>query len=365
MGNLLLDEIEWGEPILPAVNDPAWEAEAKRRVGRVGEVDRRVAGNPWIREACVALSSYRPSQVPPHMGNIGGLVIAQENSCRYCYGANRAYLKIMGYSEAFIRQLEHDVDVAELDVRESAAIAFCRNLARAKPRPAKAALEHLVELGYSRAAVSEMAFHISAACFYNRIGVLTACPPERAFERLANGPIGRVVGVVTPLVRQLTTLTWQRRPLSQDDELALASGPFGRIVSALAGLPAANLMKSALDGAFASPVVSHAAKALMFAIVGRTLDCSYSEGESRRLLGADHYELAEIDAAILTLRSARLPPHESALLSWVRDTVHYQTPVIQARTRAIVSEIGPVVALEAIGVAALANATVRLAMLLE
>ena len=28
---LLLEQIEWGEPILPTVVDPAWEAETKRR----------------------------------------------------------------------------------------------------------------------------------------------------------------------------------------------------------------------------------------------------------------------------------------------------------------------------------------------
>ena len=53
------------------------------------------------------------------------------------------------------------------------------------------------------------------------------------------------------------------------------------------------------------------------------------------------------------------------LLSWVRDTVHYQTAAIQNQTRALAADIGDAAVLEAIGVAALANATVRLAMLLE
>jgi len=361
---LLLDQIEWGDPILPAVDDPAWEAEAKRRVGRVGEIDRRVAPNPWIRELCVACVSYRPTHVPARLFNIAGFVTAQENACRYCYGANRAALKVMGFSEALIRQIEHDAAVADLDARERAVIAFCRNLARAKPRPSRAALEQLVGLGYSKATANELALLIASFCFYNRVGVLTACPPERAFERFANGPLGRVMGVVAPLTMSLTTLLRRPPRAVADDATALAAGPFGEIVASLAGLPAARIVKVALDGAFASQVVSRPTKALMFAIVGRALDCRYTEAESRALLAADGYDAAAVDAAVHTLADSRLPPREAALLPWVRDTVHYQTAAIQARTRALLNDIGPAATLEAIGVAALANGMVRLAMLL-
>ena len=48
------------------------------------------------------MTSYRPVAMPQRLFNIGALVTAQENSCRYCYGANRAYMKILGYSESFI-----------------------------------------------------------------------------------------------------------------------------------------------------------------------------------------------------------------------------------------------------------------------
>ena len=49
----------------------------------------------------------------------------------------------------------------------------------------------------------------------------------------------------------------------------------------------------------------------------------------------------------------------------MRDTVYYQTAAIQNQTRALAADIGSAAVLEAIGVAALANGTVRLAMLLE
>jgi alkylhydroperoxidase family enzyme len=361
----LLDEIQWGEPILPAVADPAWEAEIKRRGGRVFGVDRRVAPLPWLREACLGMTTYRPSEVSQRLFTLGAMVTAQENSCRYCYGANRAFLKILGYSESFISRLERDAHVAELDDRERGFIAFCRNLARSRPRPAKAERDALIKLGYAPLAVHEIAFLIAMGCFYNRIGVLTACPPELGFERLANGILGRVMGLAMPLMSRLTARRGAAQQGASIDAKSLASGPFGPVVATLAGLPAAAMMKAALDGAFASTVLARSTKALMFAIVARTLGCRHSEAEARKLLLSEHFDEAEIDAALATLASKRIPPHETGLLPWVRDTIHYQTAAVQNQTRALTADVGTAAMLEAIGVAALANATVRLAMLLE
>lgn len=359
----LLDEIQWGESILPPVTDPAWEREIKRRGGRVGEIDRRVAPNAWLREVCLAMSTYHASEVPDRLLNIGALVTAQENSCRYCYGATRAYLKIMGYPESFIRRIERDVHMAELDDMERAGIAFCRNLARSRPRPARADRDVLISLGYSALAVHEMALMISLGCFYNRIGILIACPPERGFERMANGFIGHLMRLLGPVMRALPA--WHHpQSVNLMDATALANGAFGPIVATLVGLPGAAMLKGALDGAFASTVLPRHIKALMFAVVARTLGCQHSEVEARRLLQSEDLDEAEIESTLATLDSKALAPHEIRLLSWVRDTVHYQTGALQNQTRALAADIGNAAALEAIGVAALANATVRLAMLL-
>jgi hypothetical protein len=67
----------------------------------------------------------------------------------------------------------------------------------------------------------------------------------------------------------------------------------------------------------------------------------------------------------LTLQSPRLSQRDARLIPWVRNTVYYQTAMVQKQTGTLVAEIGDAAILEAIGVAALANATVRLATLLE
>jgi hypothetical protein len=74
---------------------------------------------------------------------------------------------------------------------------------------------------------------------------------------------------------------------------------------------------------------------------------------------------AEVDSALATLQTDQLPSEQSDLLSWSRDTVSYDTPSIQRKTRALAASLGDAKLLEAIGTASLANATVRLAMLLE
>lgn len=362
----LLNEIQWGEPILPAVMDPAWEAELKRRQGRVGETDKRVAPNPWLREAALNLGGYRPRYISARLANIGTLVTAQENSCRYCYGATRSTMRLLGYSESLIGRIERDAHVADLDDKERAFIQFCRNLARSRPRPVRGDREALIRLGYEPLAVTEMAYLIAVGCFFNRVATFMACPPERAFERFANGYLGRLVGFAAPLARALAALKRPAPEAPAASPLPPDSGPFASIVATLAGLPvAASDLRGALEGAFASPLLPRRVKALMFAVVAQSLDCRHCETEACALLQSEGFTGQEIAAALATLDSPRLEPFETKLLTWVRGTVHYQPSAIQEQTRALVAEIGAEKTLEAIGVAALANATVRLAMLLE
>ena len=60
----LLNEIEWGEPILPRVSDPEWEATIKRRGAPLGEAEQRVSPIKWIRETCLWVLTYRAREIP-------------------------------------------------------------------------------------------------------------------------------------------------------------------------------------------------------------------------------------------------------------------------------------------------------------
>jgi alkylhydroperoxidase family enzyme len=360
----LLSEIEWGEPLLAPDIDPGWETELKRRGGNASEVDRRIAPSPWLREACLGINTGRVCAISAHLFNVATLVTAQENACRYCYGASRAYMQNLGYSESFIRRIEQDVHLAELSEKERALVAFCRNLARSRPRPALAERDALLRHGYTLAAAHEIALWIALGCFYNRVSTLIASPPERGYEQWVSAKRLKFL-LLAPLMRFQAARRRRGKPDPAASAEALRAGPFGPVLAPLAGLPGAMIMKSALDGAFASDVLSRGTKALMFAIVARSLDCRASEAEARRLLAAEGFSDAEIEKSLASLDSARVPAIEARLLPWVRDTVHFQTAQIQRRTRELAASMGSAAVLEAIGVAALANATVRLAMLVE
>lgn len=361
----LLNEIPWSEPLLPAASEPAWEAEMKRRGGRLSEVDRRVAPSLWLREACLGVALGRACEIPAQLFNVAAMVTSQENACRYCYGANRAYLKFLGYSESYIQRIEQDVHLADLDEKERALVSFCRNLARSRPRPSRAELDALQRHGYTLAAAQECALWIALGCFYNRVSILIACPPEVGFEALTSGPKAMLFRLLAPLLRRQAEA---RRRGTRDASLTaerLGAGPYGAVLSPLAGLPGAGILMAALEGAFASDVVSRTAKALMFGVVARSLGCRTTEAESRRLAAAGGLDDAGFEHALATLDSPKLPAAEAGLLRWVRDTVYIQAAPAQARTRELRAALGASALIEAIGVAALANATVRLAMLVE
>ena len=77
---LLLTDIEWGEPLLPVVDDPAWKAEVASRGGLPSAtIDLRTAPLPWLREYCFAArtSFYSLSAMPDHLFPLVAMVVAQ------------------------------------------------------------------------------------------------------------------------------------------------------------------------------------------------------------------------------------------------------------------------------------------------
>jgi len=350
-------EIVWSDPVLPLVRDPEWEIRVKRHMGIVPDFMKQTAPSRWLREVNLLWSGYPFTHTTKRDRDIAFLVISQENACRYCYGAARALLRIQGYGDALITQLERETQLAELDEREQAFVAFCRDLARSKPRPGRAAREKLIALGYSPLTVLEIAFVIALNCFGNRITTLLACPPPLGLERMAYSwwfaplrpLLGRMMGRAAPIL--------EMPPFQEESASAVAL--------ALRGLPAAGLLDQTLRDAFDSPVLPRQTKALMFAVIARSLQCLRCELEARAMLESSGLSPQEVSASLDTLTAPREDPEAQALIEWARGTVHYESHVVQQRTRELVAKVGPDKALEAVGLAALANATVRLAMLLE
>jgi uncharacterized peroxidase-related enzyme len=359
---LVLEQLQWAEePLAPELCDPAWEAEIQGLMGFVPGSFKRVASSPWVRRAyldCVRcpVSSLAPSEV-----ELAGLVTSQENACRYCYGSARIRMKMIGFSDEMIDRIERNVQLVEAEPRERELVHFCRNLARSKPRPSRQAREKMREVGFSPLETAELAFVVAATGYCNRVSTLLAVPPEVEMEAQVKGMKGmwHKLSAWLPGKKESMKLPPAGYPPPRFD------GPYGDIVRALEGSPAAATLEVELNGAFASDVLPRRTLSLVFAVVAHTLECEICETGAAELLDVDGFSRGELGEVLETLSSPKLTEIEALLIPWARDTVWMpeQPARIQARTRPLLEAFGPKVLVEAVGAAALANSCVRLSML--
>ena len=355
----VIADMEWEESLLPPVPVPAdLEAYVRRQFGVVPGWLARVAPAPWLARAWAALVRSPVAHLPPALCDLVALVVSQDNSCRYCFGAQRAVLRLLGYREAYIARLERDFLVAELSAADQAALDFARRVSRADPRPSRPDRERLAAAGFSAPAVAELTFTAAATIFANRIATLLALPPE-PLEKMVDRPLVRLL---RPLIaRRLRKPPRGPEPLPQPND-----GPYAPVVAALDGAPAARVLRRAIDDAWASEVLPRRTKTLVFAVVARALGCARSEVESRVALEREGLGARDVDEVLATLASARLDAREARLVPFARETVRYHRTVpIQRRMREVARGLEPAETLEAIGVVALANAVCRLSVLLD
>ncbi len=352
-------DMEWEESLLPPMPvAPALAAEVRRQLGVVPGWLARVGPTPWFGRAWASMMSKPVAHVAPALCDLITLVVSQDNSCRYCFGAQRAVLRMLGYREAFIARLERDFHVAELSEAEQAALDFSRRVSRADPRPSRADRERLERAGFSPPAVAEVAFVAAASVFANRAATLLALPPE-PFETMVDRPLVRLLRPL--MARRLRPRPRRPEPLPRPND-----GPFAGVVAALDGSPAAGVLRRAIDEAWASEVLPRRTKILVFAVVARALGCARAEAESRLLLERAEFAAHDVDEILATLASSRLDPREARLVPFAREAVRYHRTVpIQRRMREVARGLEPSEVMESVGVVALANAVCRLSVLLD
>jgi len=353
-----LQTADWPECLVPpAPVPPALAAEVRRLMGATPGWLPSFAPVPWIATTCAGFVSGPLAYAPPQLCDFVGLVVSQDNSCRYCYGVQRALLRIRGYSDEHIDRLVRDFHVADFSPTERAALDFGRRLSRANPRPGRADFEEAVAAGLLPEAVREIAVVVAATNFTNRLGTLLALPQE-ALEGVVERPLFRVV---RPF------LAWWIRPKLKPPEPVPQpnDGPCAPLVAALAGSPSARVLRRTIDDAWASAILPRRTKMLVLAVVARALDCRYGEAEARSVLAGEGLGAADVDEVLATLGSPRLDAREARLVRFARETVRYQPSVIQPRTREVCRDFTPAETLETIGVIALANAVCRLSVILD
>jgi alkylhydroperoxidase family enzyme len=337
----LLHEIQWGEPLVAPDPNTGYEAQLGARL------------SPWLATAVRSASEpERVTYAPLRLMGIAYFVASQENACRYCYGMSRALMKIWGYSEKQIQDLEHEASLAGGVTRK--VVEFARKLAKSNPSPAREDREGLLKEGLSPEAVAEIAACVVKACFFNRLSTFLALPPNQAVENLPDSFVGKVLGF---FVRQRMLPRKARPPEGFSNE-----GPCAAIIAAAGNTLIAGWLRSLTDGWLASPLLPNRSKLLMLAVIAKQLGSQLCEEETVLSLGQEGLSALEIATILATLSSTVLTPLEATLLRWTRETVWYEPRVIQNSTRRLLAEIGEEKTLEAVGTAAVGNTLARLSL---
>ena len=208
-----MSEIDWEPCLLTQHPAPELERRFAQETGRSGEMMRFFAASPWAADALVRVSVQIDTTVTvdPHLVDQAGLVVSQDNSCRFCFGMQRAFLRVLGMSENRIARLEQDLLTGDFSPRERAALEFARRLSQSKPVATLADLEPMIENGFAPEAIVEFAGLVGLHLFMNRMATFVALPPQR-FERY-------VVGAPVPAL--------DRDPLSRHAAQGKARGTAG------------------------------------------------------------------------------------------------------------------------------------------
>jgi alkylhydroperoxidase family enzyme len=354
-----LTDIEWEAPFLEPTQDRELERYVRQRLGMVPTLATYFYSCPWIVRSIVAFDSsqLRLTHVDDELARLIGLVVSQDNSCRYCYAASRALLKIFGFGEMRIRQLEQDLLTAELSPNARVALDFVRRVSRANPLPAGGDTQKLRAAGYGEGAVKELVFLAAINVYYNRLATLPAIPTE-ALERMERSWVFKLL---RPLIARFLTAKWRA---AQGPAFTGEPGPYAYLVDRFAGVPLAATLAWSLHEAWQPSLLPARTKAFAFAVVARGLGCPTSEREATRLLVTEGVDETVVRAALDHLASPALNAVEAAIVPFARETIWYSPVQIQRRARALREQLTREQFLELVGVVSLANAVCRMSPVL-
>jgi AhpD family alkylhydroperoxidase len=312
---------------------------------------------PWLVEQLSILSDRLMTRVhlDHRLADLVGLVVSQDNSCRYCFAAQRAILRLLGFTEERIARLEHDLMLADLAPQVKAALDYARRISRSNPLCGEDDLERLRAVGFDDDSMREIASLAALNTLFNRTSTLAALPPD-GWEALPDTWWARTFRPLLALVARGK----QKRGAPRRLEPAELEGPFAFVIASLDGLPIAGELRASLDAMWSSPILTRGCKAFQLAVVARALGCPLSEKEAMALLSAEGVGAADVEDVLDHLSWSGFTPQEAALVPLARETVWYQTQHLQRRAREVRDRLTLPEFVEAIGVLSLANVVCRL-----
>ena len=354
-----IQEAEGPECPIEPRPDPELEREARKKLGIVSPALPYYTSVPWVARFTMF---NRNDAVLVHTGlelnDLIFLAVSQDNSCHFCYSAQRSFLRLLGYPEDRIQRLEQDFFTGELEDHERRSIDFAKRISRANPLPSHADLKLLREAGFAEEELKELSFMAAYAVCANRVTTFPALPLE-LIEGFTNRWWVRLLGPLLGRLLRTQRKSGVREFLSPEHK----TGPYSYLVVALDGLPVAGVLRELVDAAWTSRVLAPRTKALVFAIVARGVGSLRAEREAIRLLAEQGLAGDQIEVILSHLSSPLLDPAENAMLPLARESIRYDHTQIQRQALEVSKKLTQEQFVELIGVIGLANMLCRLELI--
>lgn len=354
----VMREIPWGECLLPRASDPEFVRDFKEKSGgRPAGALLHFMHVPWVGRGLGLLSARLSTRVhvEHELADLIGLVVSQDNSCRYCFATQRAMMRVLGFSERRIEQLEHGLLLADLDPAVRAALTYARTISRSNPLPTVDDAAPLRDAGFDDDTIREIAFLTAVHTIFNRAATIVALPPQ-TMEALPDRWWSRLLQpLLRPTARKFLKRD-QKKMLREEEK----TGPWSFVIVALDGHPGAGELRQVMDELWASPLLTRRCKALLFAVIARSLECRASEKEALGIVRDEGMSEEQIARILDHLDVDGLTPQEQMLVPFSRETVWYDTPRLQALSRKVEAALRREEFVEAVAVVSIANAVCRL-----
>jgi len=350
-----LEHVAWETCLVDPQPDRALEAYARRKTGIPVRSIRYFTPVPWLARAVIDLHPEYGllMHLDKNTAELLTLIVSRENSCRFCYAAQRALLWGQGMSEAHIQRLEQELS-AGLAPRTAAAIAFGRTQSRVGSASARDACEVLRNAGFGEEEMKEIAFTVATTDFLNRAYTIPAIP-ARPMERMPDQFLPRLL---RPIINRIIE---KHRSRGQSTPLESApSHPYARLIERYAGSPIATALGQTIGEMWASPHLSRRCKLLIFAVIARGLGCDVCALEVRKALEAEGLNEATLARILTHLDAPELDEVERLLVRFARETIWYDPAALQRRARSLRDRLSVPQLIEVIGVTSLANGLCRM-----
>jgi alkylhydroperoxidase family enzyme len=350
-----LEHVAWEACLVEPQPDPALEAYARRKTGFPFPSIRYFTPVPWLARAVVDLHLEYGLLIhlDQNTADLLTLIVSRENSCRFCYAAQRVLLWGQGMSEAHIQRLEQELS-AGLAPRTAAAIAFGRTQSRIGPAAAREACEALRAAGFGEEEMKEIAFSVAVTDFFNRAHTIAAIPAG-PLERIPDQLLARLL---RPIIKRIIQ---KHRSRGQPTLLErVPTYPYARLVEKYAGSPIASALGQTIEEMWVSPHLTRRCKLLIFAVVARGLGCKVCALEIKNALEAEGLNEPTLALILTHLDAPELEEIERLLVRFTRETIWFDPAVLQRHTRSLRDRLSVPQLIEFIGVASLANGLCRM-----